>query len=264
MDYRKICEYVIEVAGETGKYIMDKRGSFSYKKIETKGKHNFVTEVDRGAEEKLIKDLGKIIPESGFIAEEGTTVKRGEKYNWIIDPLDGTTNYIHNAPPVAISIALMENEQLAAGVILELTLNECFYAFKDSPSFLNGKAIRVSSVEKVKSSLIATGFPYYNFSRLDPFMETLSYFFNNSHGVRRMGSAATDLAYVAAGRYDAFYEYNLNPWDVAAGAFIIQQAGGKIADFKGGSNYLFGKEIVATNNNIFKEFLGIVGNFMNK
>lgn len=264
MDYRKVCENTVEIAKETGKFIMDKRGSFSYDNIETKGKHNFVTEVDRGAEEKLVKDLDKIIPDSGFIAEEGTIVKKGKKYNWIIDPLDGTTNYIHDAPPVAISIALTENGKLVTGVILEMTLNECFYAFKDSPSFLNGQEIRVSSVDKVKNSLIATGFPYHDFSRIQPFMESLNYFFNNSHGVRRMGSAATDLAYVAAGRYDAFYEYNLNAWDVAAGAFIIRQAGGRIADFKGGNNCLFGKEIVATNHKIFEEFLRIVGNFMNK
>jgi myo-inositol-1(or 4)-monophosphatase len=264
MDYRKICEQTREIALEVGKYILGKQGNFLYDSIETKGKQNFVTEVDKEAEQRLAKNLEKIIPDSGFIAEEGTIKKKGRKYNWIIDPLDGTTNYIHNAPPVAISIALMENDDLVVGVILELSLNECFYSFKGSPSYLNGKEIKVSSVDKVKNSLIATGFPYHNFSRLQPFMETLSYFFNNSHGVRRMGSAATDLAYVACGRYDAFYEYNLNPWDVAAGSFIIQQAGGKIADFKGGNDYLFGKEIVATNNKIFTEFLGIVGNFMNK
>jgi myo-inositol-1(or 4)-monophosphatase len=264
MDYRKICEQTREIALEVGKYIIGKQGKFLYESIETKGKQNFVTEVDKEAEQRLAKNLEKIIPDSGFIVEEGTIKKKGGKYNWIIDPLDGTTNYIHNAPPVAISIALMENGELVVGVILELSLNECFYSFKGSPSYLNGKEIRVSSVDKVKNSLIATGFPYHNFSRLQPFMDTLSYFFNNSHGVRRMGSAATDLAYVACGRYDAFYEYNLNPWDVAAGSFIIQQAGGKIADFKGGNNYLFGKEIVATNNKIFTEFLGIVGNFMNK
>jgi myo-inositol-1(or 4)-monophosphatase len=264
MDYRKICEQTREISLEVGKYIIGKQGKFLYESIETKGKQNFVTEVDKEAEQRLAKNLEKIIPDSGFIVEEGTIKKKGGKYNWIIDPLDGTTNYIHNAPPVAISIALMENGELVVGVILELSLNECFYSFKGSPSYLNGKEIRVSSVDKVKNSLIATGFPYHNFSRLQPFMDTLSYFFNNSHGVRRMGSAATDLAYVACGRYDAFYEYNLNPWDVAAGSFIIQQAGGKIADFKGGNNYLFGKEIVATNNKIFTEFLGIVGNFMNK
>lgn len=264
MDYKNICEHTREITREVGEYIVEKQGNFSSDSIETKGKQNFVTEVDKEAEQRLVKSLGRIIPDSGFIVEEGTIKKKGGKYNWIIDPLDGTTNYIHNAPPAAISIALMENEDLVIGVILELSLNECFYAFKNSPSYIDGQEIKVSSVDKVKNSLIATGFPYHNFSRLQPFMESLSYFFNNSHGVRRMGSAATDLAYVACGRYDAFYEYNLNPWDVAAGAFIIQQAGGKVADFKGGNNYLFGNELVATNYNIFEEFLGIVGNYMNK
>ncbi len=264
MDYREICENTREIAAEVGKYIMEKQGTLLHDSIETKGKQNFVTEVDKEAEQRLAKSLGKIIPDSGFIVEEGTVKKKGAKYIWIIDPLDGTTNYIHNAPPLAISIGLMEDNELVMGVVLELSLNECFYAFKGGHSYLDGKEIKVSSVDKVKDSLIATGFPYHNFSRLQPFMESLSYLFNNSHGVRRMGSAATDLAYVACGRYDAFYEYNLNPWDVAAGAFIIQQAGGKVADFKGGNNYIFGKELVATNSNIFKEFLGIVGNFMNK
>jgi myo-inositol-1(or 4)-monophosphatase len=264
MYYRKICEYTREIAAKVGEYIMQKQGDFLQESIKTKGKQNFVTEVDKESEQRLAKGLGKIIPDSGFIAEEGTIKKKGKKYNWIIDPLDGTTNYIHNAPPVAISIALMEDSELVVGVILELSLNECFYTFKDSPSYLNGEEIKVSSVDLVKNSLIATGFPYHNFSRLKPFMDTLSYFFNNSHGVRRMGSAATDLAYVACGRYDAFYEYNLNPWDVAAGCLIIKQAGGKIADFKGGNDFLFGKEIVATNSKIFEEFLRIVGNFMNK
>lgn len=264
MDYKEICEHTRDIAVKVGKYIMEKQGDFSSDSIETKGKQNFVTEVDKEAEQRLVKSLRKIIPDSGFIVEEGTVKKKGAKYIWIIDPLDGTTNYIHNAPPLAISIGLMEDNELVMGVILELSLNECFYAFKGNPSYLDGKEIKVSSVDKVKNSLIATGFPYHNFSRLQPFMESLSYLFNNSHGVRRMGSAATDLAYVACGRYDAFYEYNLNPWDVAAGAFIIQQAGGKVADFKGGNNYLFGKELVATNCNMFEEFLGIVGNFMNK
>lgn len=264
MNYEYLCNQTIELAKEVGDYILQKRGSIINQEIETKGKHNFVTEVDKFAEEKLINGLGKLITTSGFIAEEGTNTKIGEKYNWIIDPLDGTTNYIHGAPPFAISIALMENDKLAIGVILEITYNECFYAFKDSPAFLDGKEIKVSSTKTVNDSLIATGFPYNNFQRLKPFMETLDYFFNNSHGVRRLGSAATDLAYVACGRYDAFYEYNLNPWDVAAGSFILKQAGGKLADFKGGTNYIFGKEMVATNSKIFEEFLGIVGKLMNK
>ncbi len=263
MNYEKICNYTIELARETGDYIIQSQDKVIHRRIETKGKHNFVTEVDKCSEEKLIRGLGKILDGSGFIAEEGTNKKRGEKYNWIIDPLDGTTNYIHGAPPVAISVALMEDNDLVIGVVLEMTFNECFYAFKGSPSFLDGQEIKISPTKKVKDSLIATGFPYNDFGRLKPFMKTLDYFFNNSHGVRRLGSAATDLAYVACGRYDAFYEYNLNSWDVAAGSFIIKQAGGNVADFKGGNNFVFGKEIVASNSKIFEEFLGIVGNFMN-
>jgi myo-inositol-1(or 4)-monophosphatase len=264
MNYEKICNNTIELIRKVGEYIVKNQEKVIYQRSETKGKHNFVTEIDKYSEEKLINGLGEIIQGSGFIAEEGTNTKRGEKYNWIIDPLDGTTNYIHGAPPVAISVALMEDDELVAGVVLELSFNECFYAYKDSPAFLDGKEIKVSPTKKVKDSLIATGFPYHDFGRLKPFMETLDYFFNNSHGVRRLGSAATDLAYVACGRYDAFYEYNLNAWDVAAGSFIIKQSGGKVADFKGGNNFIFGKEIVAANSEIFEEFLGIIGNFMNK
>jgi len=157
----------------------------------------------------------------------------------------------------------MEGNEIILGVIYEIFSAECFYGFKGSAVFINGKAVKVSSTPNVAQSLIATGFPYYNFGRLEQFMKTMDYFFYNSHGVRRLGSAAVDLAYVACGRYDAFYEYNLNPWDVAAGAFLVTLAGGKVGDFKGGDNYLFGKEIVASNNLIFDEFQMTVGQFMN-
>jgi myo-inositol-1(or 4)-monophosphatase len=129
---------------------------------------------------------------------------------------------------------------------------------------MNGKTIRVSAVKKVEDSLIATGFPYTKFERIESFMNSLEYFFMHSHGVRRLGSAAADLAYVATGRFDAFYEYNLNPWDVAAGAFIVQQAGGKVSDFKGGDNYIFGYEIVASNPEVFPEFRQVIGDIMNQ
>ncbi len=263
MNYEKICNQVLKVAKKVGKYVYNERGSIPFEGVEAKGKHNFVTKVDKEAERRIIDELQKIIPGSGFIAEEGTSTKKGDVFNWVIDPLDGTTNFIHGAPPVAISIALMEKSEIVAGAVYEIFLNELFYAWKGSPAFLNGKKIYVTKTKKVKDSLIATGFPYNNFDRLTPFMKSLEYFFNNTHGVRRLGSAATDLAYVACGRYEAFYEYNLNPWDVAAGAFIIQQAGGKIADFNGCNNYLFGQEIVAANADMFDEFLEMVGNFMN-
>jgi myo-inositol-1(or 4)-monophosphatase len=264
MNYEELCKDTIEIARNAGKYIYSEQGKHFLKEMKSKGKHNFVTEVDKGAEEQIVESLQKLIPGAGFIAEEGTSNRKGKVYNWIIDPLDGTTNFIHGAPPVSVSIALMENKEIVIGVVNEIFLGECFYAWKDGPAFMNGKKLRVSETKKVSDSLVATGFPYHNFDRLKPFMQSLEYLFNHTHGVRRLGSAATDLAYVACGRYDAFYEYNLNPWDLAAGTFLIQQAGGKSADFKGGGNYLFGKELVSTNNYIFSEFLELIGSYMNK
>ena len=264
MNYEELCNETIEIARNTGKYIYAEQGKHSCDDMKSKGKHNFVTKVDKGAEEQIVESLQKLIPEAGFITEEGTSSKKGKNFNWIIDPLDGTTNFIHGVPPVAVSIALMENEEIVIGVVNEIFLGECFYTWKNGPAFMNGKKLHVSETNKVDDSLVATGFPYHHFDRLKPFMQSLEHLFNHTHGVRRLGSAATDLAYVACGRYDAFYEYNLNPWDIAAGTFLIQQAGGKSADFKGGSNYLFGKELVSSNNLIFNEFLEVIGSYMNK
>lgn len=237
----------IEITKEVGNFIRNEQSKITANIVENKGIHDFVTYVDKTAEKKLVEQLSELIPEAGFITEEKTVNKKGDTYNWIIDPLDGTTNYIHGLNPVAISIALQKDKKTILGVVYEIFLDECFYAIKDKPAFLNGKKIEVTKTDKVKNSLIATGFPYYDYDKLPQFMQTLSYFMQNSHGLRRLGSAATDLAYVACGRFEAFYEYSLKVWDVAAGAFIVQQAGGKVSDFSGGDNYLFGKEIIAAN-----------------
>lgn len=255
---------VIELTKNVGNFILAEKNNIKEKNIETKGLHDFVTYVDKSSEEQLVRKLSEILPEAGFIAEEGTATQKGDKYNWIIDPLDGTTNFIHGITPFAISIALMEDDKIVLGVVHELGLNECFYAWKDNPAFLNGKEIKVSSNKTVEGSLIATGFPYYDYDRIKPFMETLEYFMQHSRGVRRLGSAATDLVYVACGRFESFYEYSLSPWDVAAGAFIVQQAGGKVSDFNGKNNYIFGKEIIATNTKVYKEFFGSINEIMNK
>jgi len=263
MDHKTLCETTIRIAREAGSYIYERIDQISPGDVEIKGRHNFVTEVDKSAEVLIIDKLKDLVPGAGFIAEEGTSVSKGDIYNWVIDPLDGTTNFIHGAPPVAVSIALIENNMPVVGVIYEIWLKETFYAWKDSKAYLDGKEIRVSDTRSIKEALIATGFPYHNFDRIKGFMRTIDYFFNNTHGVRRLGSAATDLAYVACGRFDGFYEYNLSPWDVAAGALILTQAGGTVTDFRGGNEYLFGREIVAGNREIFDEFLYDVGRFMN-
>ncbi|MBU8892584.1 MAG: inositol monophosphatase [Bacteroidales bacterium] len=262
MNLEKICQQVTDLTKNVGAFILSELNKKHSLEVEEKGLHDFVTSVDKNSEQKLVDRLMQILPEAGFIAEEGTSVKKGNKYNWIIDPLDGTTNFIHGVTPFAISIALMENDTVILGVVHELGLNECFYAWKNSPAFLNGNVINVSRKKVIGDSLIATGFPYYDYDRIKPFLETLEYFMKNSHGIRRPGSAATDLAYVACGRFDAFYEYSLSPWDVAAGAFIVEQAGGNVSDFTGGNNYIFGKEIVACNNLVFNDFIKIVKQYM--
>lgn len=262
MDLENLCVQVQALAIETGEFILREQSNFSAKKIESKGIHNYVTYVDKTSEEKLVSGLKILLPAAGIIAEEGTGTHKGERYHWIIDPLDGTTNYIHGLPPYAISIALMDQDEIILGIVYEITAGECFYAWKNSCAYLNGREIRVSTNDKVSKSLIATGFPYTNFEWINPFMNSLKYFMKHSHGLRRLGSAATDMAYVACGRFDAFYEYGLNPWDVAAAALIIRQAGGILSDFNGGDNWLYGKEIITCNAYIYDEFKNIISDIM--
>jgi len=161
-----------------------------------------------------------------------------------------------------VSIALKENEKIVVGVVYEIGKDECFYAWKDSHAFLNGKQIKVSKTDKLADSLIVTGFPYHDFSLTKQILKSLEYLMKNSQGLRRLGSAATDLVYVACGRFESFYEFGLSPWDVAAGILIVQQAGGKVCDFNKGDNYIFGREIIAGNSNIFGEFSDIIQKFL--
>ena len=262
--YRTITNKVIELSTLVAAYIEKESLDFSKDTVETKSKNDFVSYVDQEAERLLVKGLTEIVPEAGFVTEEGTAHETGEDYLWIIDPLDGTTNFIHGLPPYSISVALMDGNETVLGVVYELNLKECFYAWKGSPAYIDGSEIHVSKVDKIQDSLIATGFPYYDFHKMKAYMDSLEFFMQNSHGARRLGSAAVDLAYVACGRFEAFYEYSLQPWDVAAGAFILQQAGGKVCDFSGGNNYIFGKEMIATNSFVFEEFLGVVKKYLNQ
>ncbi|MCB0571265.1 MAG: inositol monophosphatase, partial [Phaeodactylibacter sp.] len=162
-------------------------------------------------------------------------------------PLDGTTNFLFQIPVFSISVALQQEGRSVLGIVYEINRQECFYAWLGGGAFLNGRPIRVSSRAPLEKTLLATGFPYYDYRRMAPFFKVLEHFMRHTRGIRRLGSAAVDLAYVACGRYDGFFEYSLNPWDVAAGAFIVQEAGGVVSDFNGGGNYLNGGEIIAAN-----------------
>jgi len=247
MNYQELTFSVCEIARNVGNFMAEERKTFDDSKIEIKGVHDLVSYVDKTAEIRIINELQQLVPEAGFIAEEGTNNTRGEHYNWVIDPLDGTTNYIHGLPIYSVSIALIDGNEPVLGVVYEVGHDECFYAWKDGGAFLNGQPIKVSNRSEVGNALLATGFPYSDFSRLDSYVEMFKWAMTNARGVRRLGSAAADLVYVACGRFDAFWEYDLKPWDVAAGVIIVIEAGGKVTDYKGGSDYLFGREIVATN-----------------
>jgi myo-inositol-1(or 4)-monophosphatase len=261
-DYKIICSNMESAARETGSFIKMESEKFDISRAISKGLHDFVSYVDQESEKMLVDKLSRILPEAGFLAEEGTSSKKGKEYCWVIDPLDGTTNFVHGFHPYAISIALTENGEPVAGVVHEAGGYETFTAWLGGGAWLNGKRIHVSSAGKVSDSLIATGLPYNNFSRLDKYMECLTHLCRISHGIRRFGSAAIDLSYVACGRFEAFFEYDLKPWDIAAGTIILREAGGKISDFSGKEENLTGFEIVAANRFVFPEFIEIVSKFM--
>ena len=253
MNLEKICSEAIHLIRETGAYILKERQGFREDFVETKSLNSLVSFVDKEAEKRLVSGLEKLVPEAGFITEEGTSTKKSASLYWVIDPLDGTTNFIHGIPLYSISVALTRDGYPILGVVYEINLNECFYAWENSSAYLNGLQIHVSQNTELANSLVATGFPYHDFDRMPGFLDSLSYFMKNTRGLRRLGSAAVDLAYVACGRFDGFYEYGLQPWDVMAGAFIVERAGGKSGYFSKRNEFTDGSEILATNGHIHSE-----------
>lgn len=254
---KKICKEVVALTNEAGEFILKEKNKFNPSDIQKKGFNDLVSYVDKTSEKKLIKGLQKILPGSGILAEEGGG-NFDSKYTWVIDPLDGTTNFIHRLPCFAISIALFENKTPIIGVVNELNFKECFSAIKGKGAKVNGKKINVSPQKKLSDSLIATGFPYNDFGLQEEYMELFKELMKVTQGLRRIGSASVDLCYVAMGRFEAFYEYGLKPWDVSGGALVVQEAGGKLSDFDGGNDYIFGKSIVASNGHLHKPFMRIV------
>ena len=258
MVLEKLLSETIKIAKNAGRFIESERRNFDFSKIEYKGQNDLVSYVDKHAEELLVEELSRLLPESGFIAEEGTGEKKN--INWVIDPLDGTTNFMHGLPPYSVSIGLMDGDEILLGVIYEITSDECFYAHKSGKAYCNEEPIKVSDVRDFKDGLYITGYPYRDFSKMDNFFSIMHHFLAHSHGLRRFGSAAADLAYVASGRCEGFFEFFLNPWDVAAGSLIVQRAGGIVTDFKGGNNYIYGKELIA-GTFVHPEMLNIINHY---
>lgn len=227
--------------------------------VEHKGKNDYVSEVDKEAENTIIQTIKKYYPEHNILAEE-SGVQKGKKsiygaseIEWIIDPLDGTTNFLHQFPQFCVSIAIREKGKVQHAAIFDPVRDEMFTASRGRGAFLNNHRIRASQQKTLDNSLLATGFPFHDFSYLDAYMNSLKSFMTSTSGIRRAGSAALDLAYVACGRVDGYWEFNLKPWDIAAGALIAQEAGGLVTDFSGGENFLDSGNIIAANPKLFKE-----------
>jgi myo-inositol-1(or 4)-monophosphatase len=260
MDLQKLKEEVILLCIEVGGFIHTEAENFDLSRIEQKTAfNNLVSYVDKEAEHRLVAKLKDLFPKAAFITEEGTVEQTmHSEYHWIIDPLDGTTNFLHGLPIYAISIALTRNGVPILGVIYHIVRKESFHAIEGGAAYCNDKIIHVSGIQTLGESLLATGFPYHQSSKKDAYLDIIKDLLEKSHGIRRLGSAAIDLAYVAAGRLEGFFEYNLNPWDIAAGILIVKQAGGAVSDFAGGNNVLFGKELCASNGKIQSEMLELI------
>jgi myo-inositol-1(or 4)-monophosphatase len=264
MDLKKICGEIESVAREAAEFISTESGRFDQRQAEKKGLNDFVSYVDREAEKIIVEKLGRLLPEAGFKVEENTSTKKGERYCWVVDPLDGTANFIQGIHPYAVSIGLTDGEEIIAGVVAEASGEELFKAWKGGGAWLNGKIISVSSTSTATESFVATGLPYSDFSRLPEYMKCLDHLLRNTRGVRRLGAASVDLAYVAAGRFDMFFEYGLKPWDVAAGTLLIMEAGGMVGDFSGNRKGLICNDIIASNGIVFHEMVEIISKFMLK
>jgi len=244
----KELQTAIHAAKTAGNITLRKFGELSQSEIRSKESKDFVTEVDQACEAAISAVILEAFPHDSLLCEEGTTAKGGSGRTWIVDPLDGTLNFIHSFPVFSISIALCNKDgELLCGVVYQPLLDELFSAEKNKGAFLNGKPIHVSLRSDPESYLIATGMPFKEYHYIESYFGMLAEVIRDSAGVRRAGSAAIDLAYTACGRFDAFWEYKLFPWDFAAGVLLVREAGGTVTDFEGNSNIFNKQSIIAGN-----------------
>ena len=248
----------VRAARAAGDIIVRSMDKIDRLKVTTKRNNDFVSEIDRKAEEAIIDIIRQSYPEHGILAEESGAQGEDAEFQWIIDPLDGTTNFLHGFPQFSVSIALKQKNRIIMGVIYDPVSQELFSASKGDGAQLNGKKIRVSGQIGLRGSLLSTGFPYHDQSYLETYLKTMKQLMAPAAGIRRPGSAALDLAWLAAGRTDGFWEFNLNAWDIAAGILIVREAGGIITDFQGGDNYLKTGDIIAASPKVFPEMMKII------
>jgi len=251
----------VKAARRGGAVIMRHLDRLDRLTVETKGRADYVSEVDRLAEAEIIRILHQSYPDTSILAEETGHVE-GNDFCWIIDPLDGTTNFLHGLPQFAVSIALRNKDRLEQGVVFDPFKNELYTASRGQGAYMNDRRMRVSRASQLEFSLLGTGFPFRSHANLDVWMNILRTFIEQTSGVRRAGSAALDLAYVAAGRFDGFWEFGLKPWDMAAGCLLIQEAGGVASNMRGGANYFDSGNVVAGNMKIHQEMINRIGHHL--
>ena len=259
-DPEALTKAAVEVIRPVGQYLVEQQVAEA--DIEVKGLNSLVSHVDKTAEARLVQGLGALLPEAGFLAEEGTAGASDEaRFRWVVDPLDGTTNLIHGLPVFCVSVALVDGHQPVVAIVYDPNRDECFTAWQGGGTHLNGKPVRCANQSQLSDALVATGFPHWDFDRMDHYLQALTAYARGSRGIRRMGSAAIDLAYVACGRFDLFFEYSLQPWDIAAGLLLVQEAGGITCTFSGDSGaelMLSGTETFAAAPRIAEEGLAVI------
>ena len=257
-DLKELTVEVCDVALRCGKFLLDERKSFNRERVEVKHAHDYVSYVDKESEKILVKELSALVPEAGFITEEGTAHYCDEAYCWVIDPLDGTTNYIHDMAPYCVSIALRRGKELLVGVVYEVCRNECFYAWQGGGAWLNGEQIHVSNVRDIENAFVVCELPY----NADDYKHTALHLIDNLYGkvggIRMNGSAAAAICYVAAGRFDAWAEAFLGRWDFAAAALLVIEAGGMASDFYNDPDFVDGHHIIVSNAHLHHLFVDLL------
>jgi myo-inositol-1(or 4)-monophosphatase len=265
MDFAELTARCSVAIADVARYIASEFAAFDRGLIRFKGAHNLVTHVDVEAEKRLSFALGSVLPHAGFLTEEETEDRHGSGYRWVIDPIDGTTNFAHGIPCFAVSVALIDpQDQPVIGIVHDVARDEQFVSWKGGGAWLGGKRLGVSMNKLMDHALLATGFPYEARDQVNEFVETFKALLTRCRALRRLGSAALDLAYVAAGRFDGFYEHKLNSWDVAAGALLTVEAGGTVTDFDGKGDFIFGRSILATNGFIHPPMLEIIQRYFRR
>ncbi len=259
----KLTRQVCQIAREVGRFLVEERRNFRSEAVQTKQAHDYVSYVDKESERRIVTALRELLPQAGFIAEEGSAAYHEEPYCWVVDPLDGTTNFIHDYAPYCVSIALRDKENLLLGVVYDPTSDECFHAWKDGGAWLNDQPLKVSAVESMENAFLALELPYNSDGYAHTAIHLLRELYGRVGGIRMNGSAALALCYVAAGRFDGWLEAFICPWDYSAGALIVREAGGRISDFHGSAD-INSHHIVATNGPLHNTLLSIVQEAMPK